>query len=278
MIVAIDIGNTETMVGVFEGREVRDSWRIATERHRTGDEIALTLRGLLADLGDGGWPAERGVIASVVPPLDRAWGEAFARLDIPLLRVDARSPLPVRLDVDEPASVGADRIVNTLAVSVLHGRNAVVVDLGTATTFDCITADGAFLGGVIAPGPRAGVDRLTERSSKLPSIDLRPPERVIGRSTVPALESGVFWSIVDAIDGIVRRILEEWRPEDPLVLATGGLAPLVAPHCAMVAGVDPFLTLRGLVCADELLAGGGPAKGAGGPEDAERAGKGAGRR
>lgn len=253
MIVAIDIGNTETMIGAFEGRELRDSWRIATEPHRTGDEIALTLRGLLADLGGGGRPAERGVIASVVPPLDRAWSEAFARLDLPLLRVDANSPLPVRLDVEEPASVGADRIVNTLAVSVLHRRNAIVVDLGTATTFDCITAQGVFLGGVIAPGPRAGADRLTERSSKLPSIDLRRPDRVIGRSTVPALESGVFWSIVDAIDGIVRRILAEWDPEDPFVVATGGLAPLVAPHCATVGGVDPFLTLRGLVCADELL-------------------------
>lgn len=259
MIVAIDIGNTETMVGLFAGRDVRDSWRVATERHRTGDEIALTLRGLLAGpLGGEAWNVDRGIIASVVPPLDRAWTEAFERLGLPLLRVDADSALPIRLEVDEPASVGADRIVNTLAVSVLYSRNAIVVDLGTATTFDCITADGAFLGGVIAPGPRAGVDRLTERTSKLPSIDLRPPDRVIGRATVPALESGVFWSIVDGIDGIVRRILTEWAPEQPLVLATGGLAPLVAPHCAMVDEVDPYLTLRGLACANELLTGGVP--------------------
>jgi len=262
VIVAIDIGNTETMIGLFEGREVRDSWRIATERHRTGDEIALTLRGLLAGPLDGPldgstWDVERGVVASVVPPLDRAWSEAFDRLRLPVSRVDADSAIPVRLEVDEPSSVGADRIVNTLAVSVLYSRNAIVVDLGTATTFDCITADGAFLGGVIAPGPRAGVDRLAERTSKLPSIDLRPPARVIGRSTVPALESGVFWSIVDGIDGIVRRILAEWRPDHPLVLATGGLAPLVAPHCVTVDEVDPYLTLRGLACADELLAGGG---------------------
>lgn len=258
MIVAIDIGNTETMVGLFEGREVRESWRVATERQRTGDEVALTLRGLLAGpLGGERWNANRGIIASVVPPLDRAWTEAFERLDLPLRRVDADSALPIRLDVDEPASVGADRIVNTLAVSLLYGRNAIVVDLGTATTFDCITDDGAFLGGVIAPGPRAGVDRLAERTSKLPSIDLRPPDRIIGRATVPALESGVFWSIVDGIDGIVRRILAEWEPERPLVLATGGLAPLVAPHCTTVDEVDAYLTLRGLACADELLAGEG---------------------
>lgn len=254
MIIAIDIGNTETMIGLFDGREVRESWRVATERHRTGDEIALTLSGLLAGPLDGDpWNVTRGIVASVVPPLDRAWTEAFERLRLPLMRVDANSFLPIRLEVDEPASVGADRIVNTLAVSVLYERNSIVVDLGTATTFDCITADGAFLGGVIAPGPRAGVDRLAERTSKLPSIDLRPPDRVIGRATVPALESGVFWSIVDGIDGIVRRILAEWGPERPLVLATGGLAPLVAPYCVTVDDVDAFLTLRGLACADELL-------------------------
>lgn len=254
MILAVDIGNTETMIGAFEGRDVLDSWRIATERHRTGDEIALTLRGLLdARFDPEAWPIQRGVIASVVPRLDRAWTEAFSRLELPLAVVDARSRLPIRLEVDEPASVGADRIVNTLAISVLHGRDAVVVDLGTATTFDCITAEGAFLGGVIAPGPRLGVDQLTDRSSKLPSIDLRQPDRVIGRSTVPALESGVFWSIVDGIDGVVRRILAEWEPRRALVLATGGLAPLVAPSCTTVETVDPFLTLRGLACADELL-------------------------
>lgn len=264
MILAVDVGNTETMIGLFEGREVRDSWRVATERQRTGDEIALVLRGLL----DGRfraepWTVQRAVIASVVPRLDRAWQEAFGRLGLPLVAVDAASPLPIRLDVNEPSSVGADRIVNTLAVSLIHERDAIVVDLGTATTFDCITADGTFLGGVIAPGPRLGVDQLTERSSKLPSIDLRQPDRVIGRSTVPALESGVFWSIVDGIDGIVRRIIAEWEPRQPLVLATGGLAPLVAPHCTTVEAVDPYLTLRGLACADELIGTGAGRKPAG---------------
>ncbi len=167
--------------------------------------------------------------------------------------MDAASPLPVRLDVEAPSTVGADRVVNTLATSVLHGRNTIVVDLGTATTFDCITRDGVFLGGAIAPGPRAGIDRLSERSSKLPSIEIRPPRQVVGRNTVEALESGVFWAIVDGIDGTVRRILAEWEPEDPLVIATGGLAELIAPHCQTVDEVDVFLTLRGLVCADEVL-------------------------
>lgn len=254
MILAVDIGNTETMLGLFEARDERATWRLATERRRTGDEIALLIRGLIgAELGAAPWPVTRGVIASVVPPLDRPWTQAFERLGLPLRWVDAGSPLPVRLDVEAPSTVGADRVVNTLATSVLHGRDTVVVDLGTATTFDCITADGVFLGGAIAPGPRAGIDRLSERSSKLPSIEIRSPQRVIGRTTVTALESGVFWAIVDGIDGTVRRILAEWQADDPLIIATGGLAELIGPHCDTVQDIDPFLTLRGLVCADEVL-------------------------
>jgi len=256
MILAVDIGNTETMLGLFEGREVRASWRLATEHRRTGDEIALLLRGLIdVEFGSKPWPVERAAIASVVPPLNRSWTEACERLQLPVQWVDAASPLPVQLDVEAPSTVGADRVVNTLATSIIHERNAVVVDLGTATTFDCITWDGVFLGGAIAPGPRAGIDRLSQRSSKLPSIEIRPPAKVIGRTTVEALESGVFWAIADGIDGTVRRILEEWKPENPLVIATGGLADLIAPHCDSVDEIDAFLTLRGLVCADEILSG-----------------------
>ena len=254
MILAIDIGNTETMLGLFDGDEVVDSWRLSTERHRTGDELFLQLGALLAARADGGAPPERIVVASVVPALDRSWDDAAARLGLPLLRIDWRTELPIRLEVDEPHSVGADRIVNTLATSCLFGRDTIVVDLGTATTFDCITADGAFLGGVIAPGPRAGIDRLHTLSSKLPSVQIASPERALGRNTVEALESGVFYSIVEGIDGIVGRLIDEWAPEDPLVIATGGLAELVAPHCRRVQEVDPYLTLKGIVCADRHLA------------------------
>jgi type III pantothenate kinase len=254
MILAVDVGNTETMLGLFEGRKSLRCWRISTERHPTGDEMALKIRGLLATFPDGsGDVPERAVIASVVPQIDRSWEEAFQVLGIPFTRINGSSPLPVSLDVDEPSSVGADRIVNTLATKCLFGRNTVVVDLGTATTYDCITSDGVFLGGVIAPGPRAGVDRLHQLASKLPTVDIRPPPSVVGRNTVACLESGVFFSIVDGIDGIVRRILEEWGPDDPLVIATGGLAEVVAPYCLTVDRIDPFLTLMGLVCADEHL-------------------------
>lgn len=257
MILAVDIGNTETVLGVFEGREIRRSWRLSTQRHPTGDEMALLLTGLLSALPNGSASVERAVLASVVPAIDRSWDEALESLSIPSIRIDAHTPLPVVLDVDEPASVGADRIVNTLGTRCLYGRNTVVVDLGTATTFDCITEDGVFMGGVIAPGPRAGIDRLHQFTSKLPSVEIRPPDRVIGRRTVPCLESGVFYSIVDGIDGIVTRILEEWNPDAPLVVATGGLAPVIATHCRTVEKIDLHLTLRGLICADEFLGGKG---------------------
>jgi len=256
VILAVDIGNTETLLGLFEGYEVRDSWRLSTERQRTGDELFLQVGALIEARAAGAAAPERIVIASVVPGLDRAWDEAAERLGIPLLRIDWRTELPIRLEVDAPHSVGADRIVNTLATSCLFGRDTIVVDLGTATTFDCITADGAFLGGVISPGPRAGIDRLHALSSKLPSVQIVKPERVLGRNTVEALESGVFYSIVEGIDGIVERLLKDWAPADPLVIATGGLAGLVAPHCRTVQESDPFLTLKGLVCADRHLAGG----------------------
>ncbi|MEJ2482638.1 MAG: type III pantothenate kinase [Gemmatimonadota bacterium] len=255
MILAVDIGNTETLLGLFDGDEVRDSWRLSTERQRTGDELYLQIGALLGARTGGAEVPERIVIASVVPALDRAWDEAAIRLDLPLQRIDWRTPLPVRLEVDEPHSVGADRIVNTLATRCLFGRNTIVVDLGTATTFDCISADGAFLGGVISPGPRAGIERLHALSSKLPSVRIAPPENVLGRNTVEALESGVFYAIVEGIDGIVSRLLAEWEPDNPLVIATGGLAGLIAPHCRTVQETDPFLTLKGLACADRHLAG-----------------------
>jgi type III pantothenate kinase len=148
--------------------------------------------------------------------------------------------------------VGADRLANTLAVGELK-RNAIVVDLGTATTFDCISAEGVFLGGVIAPGPRAGMERLAQTASKLMQVEIASPERVIGRNTVACLRSGVFYSVVETIDGIVRRILAEWEPEAPLVIGTGGLVELIAPHCRTIERADTHLTLRGLAIAAQHL-------------------------
>jgi len=257
MILTIDIGNTETVLGLFQGLEVGRCWRLATYKSRTGDEIAVLLRALLdGEPPIAGGAIARAIAASVVPELDRAWEEALHGLSLPLTWVGPGSKLPIRLEVDEPSSVGADRVVNTLVASEIYARNTVVVDLGTATTFDCITAEGSFLGGVISPGPLAGMQRLADVASQLPVIEIRCPEQVIGRRTVSCLESGVFYSVVDAIDGIVARILAEWKPADPLVVATGGLAPLIAPHCRSVQRVEPYLTLLGLACADAHLHGG----------------------
>lgn len=259
MILCVDVGNTETVIGLFRGEEPVRTWRIATDRRRTADEHVVLLQGFLdRSLSPADGPLRRAAMASVVPELDRCWGEALAELSVDLLRVDHRSPLPVRLEVDHPPAVGADRIVNTLAAFRLYGRDTVVVDLGTATTFDCITADGAFIGGVIAPGPRSGVHHLAAAASRLPRVELSLPERVIGKDTEACLASGTFYAVVDGIDGIVERILDEWGADDPLVVATGGLVSLIAPHCRTVEHVEPELTLLGLALAERHLRGEAP--------------------
>ncbi len=254
MILAVDVGNTETVLGLFDGLELHRLWRISTVRGRTGDELALIVRGLL-DGASAGAP-RRVIVASVVPALDRVWSETADRLELPLAFLDGTASLPIRLDVDHPLEVGADRIANTLAVAELFHRDTIVVDLGTATTCDCVTGDGVFLGGTIAPGPLTALDHLSRATAKLPQVEIGKPERVIGRNTLDCIRSGGFYSIVDAIDGMVRRIREEWGAEGILALATGGLAELIGRHCTTVERIDPALTLTGLAIADRHLRGG----------------------
>lgn len=256
MIFTIDIGNTETVLGIFDDDQLASHWRISSRPERTVDEFGLLLRSVLRE---SDIPPERihgAAIASVVPPLTSAIADACVRhLHCQAVVIDASSDLPIRLDVDEPRSVGADRIANTLAAARLFNTDTIVVDLGTATTFDCISADGVFLGGVIAPGLHTGAETLTRRTAKLPRVDLEPPDHVIGRRTETALQSGIFFGAIESIDGIVRRIRLEWR-NDPLVVATGGLAAFIAPHSATITRVDPFLTLHGLRLAWHHLAPG----------------------
>lgn len=247
MILAFDVGNTETVVGVLKQGAVSGQWRLATRPECTADELSLTVKALLADAGITAAALSGAVVGSVVPPMTPAVVSVCERgLGTRALVVDAATPLPLHLDVEEPMTVGADRIANTMAAARLYGRDTIVVDLGTATTFDCIRADGTFVGGVIAPGVRTGADMLVSRTAKLPRVDLEPPRRVIGRRTETSLMSGIFHGAVDAIDGIVERIRNEWGREDVLVVATGGLAPLLAPHCRTVEKVEPHLTLYGL--------------------------------
>ncbi len=256
MILVFDVGNTETTIGLFEDATLRGHWRITTNVPRTPDELGSLLRSLLqAD----GFQADvvRGVaIGSVVPPVTAPLREACERWFAPgaVRVVDASSRLPISLDVDEPLTVGADRVINTLAASRMFKRDAIVVDLGTATTFDCITSDGVFLGGVIAPGVQTSAETLTRRTSKLPATDLGVPQSVIGKRTEDCIRAGVMFGQADAIDGIVERIRKVWpRPTPPIVIATGGLAETFRSLCESFDKVEPYLTLYGLEMAWRLL-------------------------
>lgn len=256
MILVFDVGNTETVMGLFDAAELIDHWRLNTHPERTVDEMGLLVRSLVRESGLDVDRIRAVTIASVVPPATAVLlATAERHLGVPAIAIDARSPLPIRLDVEEPLTVGADRIVNTLAAAHLFRTDTIAVDLGTATTFDCITGDGVFIGGVIAAGVRTGAEMLVRRTAKLPRIDLEPPATIIGRRTEASLRSGIFYGAVDAVDGIVRRIRREWGRPDAFVVATGGLAPLIGPHCATVDRVEPFLTLYGLELAHRHLAG-----------------------
>ena len=256
MILVCDVGNTETTLGVYEGDSLRAHWRIMTAVPRTADEFGLLLRQLLIDEGINPTHVSGASIASVVPrvtaPLVAACKSWLQEKPVHL--IDGGSPLPITLDVEEPQTVGADRIVNTLAASKLFGKDAIVVDLGTATTFDCITADGVFLGGVIAPGVLVMLETLVRRTSKLPATELVLPKQVIGRRTEECIRAGVMYGAAESIDGLVRRIKAEWpRNATPLVIGTGGLSETFHPLCKELNQVDPFLTLRGLQLAYDLL-------------------------
>lgn len=258
MILTFDVGNTETVIGLFETGELIDHWRISTHAERSVDELGLLVRALIRESGYDSDAIIGAVIGSVVPPMTPGLVEMCERhLGARVVQVDARSRLPIRLEVDEPLSVGADRIANTLAAAHLFKRDTIAVDLGTATTFDCISGDGAFLGGVISPGVHTGAETLVRRTARLPRIDLSAPETVIGRRTDTALRSGIFYGAVDAIDGMVRRMKSEWRRPNALVVATGGLAPLLGPHCQTVERIEPYLTLYGLELAWGFLSEGG---------------------
>jgi len=256
VILVFDVGNTELTIGLFHETELRGHWRIMTDVARTPDEFGVLLRSLLAaseflpDAVDG--VAIGSVVPRVTGPLSEGCREYFP-VGEPLI-VDASSPLPIKLDVEEPLTVGADRLINTLAASRLYGHDAIVVDLGTATTFDCITADGVFLGGVIAPGVMTSSETLTRRTSKLPATELTIPKRVIGRRTEECIRAGVMFGAADAIDGIVARIKAEWpRPSAPTVIATGGMATTMSVLCKSFSRVEPYLTLHGLALAHGLL-------------------------
>lgn len=255
MLLAVDIGNTETTLGVFDADELRHHWRLTTTAARTADEARI----LLGQLARGAGLAPSAIsgvgICSVVPQVTRGMVDAAdMAFGVTPVIVDARSPLPITLDVDEPATVGADRVANTLAASQLYRRDCIVVDLGTATTYDCISAEGSFFGGIIQPGVETSARMLFAKTAMLPSTALATPERAIGTNTVDCIRAGLVYGAADSIDGLIRRIKAEWpRPEVPHVVATGGLAGTFRAFCAEFDEVDPALTLKGISLAHRLL-------------------------
>ena len=260
MILVFDVGNTETTVGLFDGEPLVRHWRLTTEASRTPDELGLMITMLLRSADIDATRVSGAAIGSVVPPVTRPLLDACEGwLGARTVVVDAGAGLPIRVDVDEPLTVGADRLINTLAASRLFGRDTIVVDLGTATTFDCITADGTFIGGVIAPGVRTSAETLFRRTSKLPATELVPPARVIGRRTEECIRAGIVFGAADSIDGIVRRIKADWPTRaTPFVVATGGLAETLKPFCTELERVEPFLTLHGLrMSYDHIVASSG---------------------
>jgi type III pantothenate kinase len=245
VLLAIDIGNTQTHIGAFEGEELADHWRFATEADATSDVLAVRLRGLL-ELG-GVKPAEidAAVVSSVVPALRPAYEAVGKRFGVPILTVEPGIKTGISIKVDDPREVGADRLVNAVAAFEKFGGPTVVVDFGTAITFDVVSAEGEYVGGVIGPGVEISVDALAQRTAKLPRVELTPPERVIGTNTIDSIRSGLVYGFAGAIDGVAARIAEELGGS-PRFVATGGLATTVAPLCDSIDEVDDRLTLDGL--------------------------------
>src|SRR5437867_5176817 len=257
MLLAFDIGNTETTVGLFANDRLEAHWRLHSTPNRTPDEWAYALTAQLTQSGHSTQEIRTAILASVAPQITENLSDGIeAATTRKPTRVDGRSKLPLVLDVEEPLTVGADRIVNTLAAAQLFKKDTIVVDFGTATTFDCITVDGGvrFIGGVIMPGLRTASDELVRKTAKLPATELTPPTRAIGRRTEDCIRAGVLWGTADAVDGMVRRIRAEWPSRNtPMVVATGGRAGLVAPLCNEIESVHPDLTLVGLrIAAAEL--------------------------
>lgn len=262
MLLAFDVGNSETTVGVFARDKIRAQFRVTTETPRTADEFAALLRALLEDAGISFKQLDGAAYCSVVPPATPILVEGCRRAtgNDPIA-IDAAAvvagKLPVQLPVDEPLTVGADRVANALAALVLVKKDCIVVDIGTATTYDCITADGAFFGGVIQPGVRTSAATLFQKTSQLPAVAIGEPGPVIATNTEDCIKAGVVFGAADSIDGIVRRIKREWpRRGEPTVVATGGLAQFLARHCSEIDRVEPFFTLHGVRIGYEILSRG----------------------
>ena len=241
MLLAVDVGNTQTVFGLYDGATLAEHWRVATEEHRTGDELGIML-GRLLDV-----KTVTGIcLSSTVPTLIRAyeeWAERWTGARLLVLGPGTKTGIPIRYD--DPREVGPDRIANSVAALELYGAPCIVVDFGTSTNFDVVSPAGEYVGGVLAPGIEISMDALFARAARLVKVDFAEPPAVIGKTTAAALQSGLVYGFAGQVDRIVEQIRGELGAEARCI-ATGGLAELIAPHARTVEKVDPWLTLEGL--------------------------------
>lgn len=245
LLLALDVGNSNTVVGLFEGDELTTHWRLTTMRERTADEVGLWLRELLEWKGVAIEDLDDVAVSSVVPPLDPRLKEGILRflsIDPFVVEPGIRTGMPLR--VETPQDLGADRLCDAVGAYELYGGPCVVLDFGTALTWEVVSERGEYLGGVIAPGPGVTAEALASKTAKLPQVAMAPPPRVIGKGTVDSIQSGLFYGYLGAVEGVTRRILDELG--EGRVIATGGLAEVFCRHSTMIELVDRDLTLKGL--------------------------------
>ena len=242
MLLAVDAGNTQTVLGLYDGDRLVEHYRIGTNPRQTADELAVTLRALVDLPGLDGM-----VLCSSVPQLVteyEAFAERWGKVELLVLGPGVSTGVPIRYD--DPREVGPDRIANAVAARERHGAPVIVVDFGTSTNFDIVSAAGEYLGGVLAPGVEISMDALFARAARLLKVSFEAPPHVIGKTTTQGLQSGLVYGFAGQVDGIVARIREELAAPEATVVATGGLATLIAPHSRTIGSVDPELTLQGL--------------------------------
>jgi type III pantothenate kinase len=252
----VDVGNTQTVLGLFEGERLRGQWRLATEAHRTADELAVVSAGLLDLEGLRLTDVEALIVSSVVPGLTRAYRHLAEDIfDVPFYVVNTRMETGLKNRYDDPRAVGADRIVNAVAAGRHYGFPAIIVDIGTATTVEAVNADGCYLGGAILTGLNVALEALVERTAQLPSVDLEEdPPQAIATNTPDSIRSGFIYGYAGAVDALIRRCRDELGEEGVRVVATGGPAGVMVRHCREIEEFDPDLTLKGLCALYEMNA------------------------
>lgn len=248
MILTIDVGNSHTVFGVFLHKQLRCHWRIKTESSRTTDELASLCHTLFVMDNIVFTEITGIIIASVVPSAELTWTQFAKRyLQIIPILVNHRLKTGLKIITDNPTEVGADRIVNSAAAYAQYRSALLIVDCGTAITLDCVSTKGEYLGGVIAPGIVIALNALTNKTAQLPKVDLScPPPTPIGTNTVDAIKSGILYGYGGLIDTLIKRLMQQFKPESPKIIATGGMAELISPYTEYISTIDPILTMSGL--------------------------------